>query len=204
MHNCASGPLGLIFDQSLSRDCEEGKTLVRLVSKTRGRSTMRSYKLEMQVRWLVLAAFFWACSSGCAMLKKSPQKAEQSRETKKVTAVMVTSNSNENLPFFHQVRWEGETLSLIAKWYTGDWRNWKALAKVNPWLEPNNLFTGLKVKIPRQLLMNQKDMPREFVLSSASQKNAGAQTKEVNERELSSSSAGGGEVRATNIQFVGP
>jgi len=162
---------------------------------------MRCYKLEVQARWLVLAAFLLACS-GCAMVKKSPQKADQSMETKKVTAVMVTTDSNEDLPFFHQVRWEGETLSLIAKWYTGDWRNWKALAEVNPWVEPNNMFTGLKVKIPRQLLKNQKDMPREFVLSSVSQEKARSQTKQVKRNEPPGSSAEA--VEAKDSYFVVP
>ena len=162
---------------------------------------MRCYKLEVQARWLVLAAFLWACS-GCAMVKKSPQKADQSMETKKATAVVVTTDSNEDLPFFHQVRWEGETLSLIAKWYTGDWRNWKALAEVNPWVEPNNMFTGLKVKIPRQLLKNQKDMPREFVLSSASQEKARSQTKQVKQNEPPGSSAEA--VEAKDSYFVVP
>jgi iron uptake system EfeUOB component EfeO/EfeM len=165
---------------------------------------MRSYKFKVQARWLVLAAFIWASSSGCAMLQKSPQKAEQSRETKKATAVGVASNSNQNLPFFHQVRWEGETLSMIAKWYTGDSRNWKALAKVNPWLKPNNIFTGLKVKIPRQLLKNETDMPREFVLSSSSENKAGSQTSEVSQNEVSGSSAKGGEAQGKYMQFVGP
>ena len=165
---------------------------------------MRCYRLEMQARWwLVLAALFWVCS-GCTMVKKSPQKADQSRETKKVTAVMVTTNSNEDLPFFHQVRWEGETLSLIAKWYTGDSKNWKALADVNPWVEPNTMFTGLKVKIPRQLLKNQKAMPREFVLSSASQNKAGAQTKEVSQQEAPAPSVAGEEAKGSSIQFVVP
>jgi hypothetical protein len=164
---------------------------------------MKSYKLAVHAGWLVLAAFIWSLSSGCAMLQKSPQKAEQARETQKVTAV-TTSNSNPNLPFFHQVRWQGETLSMIAKWYTGDWKNWKALAEVNPWLKPDNMFTGLKVKIPRQLLKTQKDMPREFVLSSASQDKASAQTKEANEKEVSESSSGRGEAQGTSIQFVGP
>ena len=163
---------------------------------------MRCYRLEVQGRWwLVLAALFWVCS-GCAMVKKSPQKADQSRDTKKVTAATVTTNSNPDLPFFHQVRWEGETLSLIAKWYTGDWKNWKALAEVNPWVEPNNMFTGLKVKIPRQLLKNQKDMPREFVLSSTAQKKVGSQTSEVRQKEPPGSSAEAGEAKAT--YFVVP
>ena len=164
---------------------------------------MKSYKLAVHAGWLVLAAFIWSLSSGCTMLQKSPQKAEQARESKKVTAVTAL-NSNPDLPFFHQVRWQGETLSMIAKWYTGDWRNWKALAEVNPWLEPDNMFTGLKVKIPRQLLKNQKDMPREFVLSFASQNKASVQTKEANEKEVSESSPGRGEAKGANIQFVGP
>ena len=165
---------------------------------------MRCYRLEVQARWwLVLAALFWACS-GCTMVKKSPQKADQSRETKKVTAVTVTTDSNEDLPFFHQVRWEGETLSLIAKWYTGDWKNWKALAEVNPWVEPNNMFTGLKVKIPRQLLKNQKEMPREFVLSSSSQNKSRSQASEVAQKEAPGSSAGGRGAQGSAMQFVVP
>ena len=74
--------------------------------------------------------------------------------------------SNQELPFFHKVHYEGETLSLIAKWYTGDWKNWKTLAKVNPWLEPTNMFRGLKVKIPSELLRTRNPMPRKFVLSA--------------------------------------
>ena len=91
---------------------------------------------------------------------------------------------------------------MIAKWYTGDWRNWKALAEVNPWLEPDNMFTGLKVKIPRQLLKNQKDMPREFVLSSASQEKARSQTKQVKQNEPPGSSAEA--VEAKDSYFVVP
>ena len=165
---------------------------------------MRWYKLEVQARWwLVLAVFFWAFS-GCAGVKKTPQTADQPKETKKVKAVMVTTTPDEGLPFFHQVRWEGETLSLIAKWYTGDWRNWKALAEANPWLKPNNMFTGLKVKIPRQLLKNKKDMPREFVLSSSAKNKARSQTDEVMQNEPSDSSAEAGAAKGTYMQFVGP
>jgi hypothetical protein len=151
----------------------------------------------------VLVALLWAFS-GCTVLKKSPQSANKSLETKKVTQVAETTNSNQDLPFFHQVKWEGETLSLIAKWYTGDWRNWKALAQVNPWLEPSNLFAGLKVKIPRQLLKNQKQMPREFVLSFASEIKGSSQKEEVSQKEAPGSSAEGGEAKATYMQFVVP
>ena len=39
--------------------------------------------------------------------------------------------------FEHRVKWSGETLSLIAKWYTGSYGNWKAIAQANSGLNPN-------------------------------------------------------------------
>lgn len=164
---------------------------------------MRCYRLGAKARWLLLVALLWACSS-CTMFKKSPQATDKSMETKRVTAVGETTDSNGNLPYFHQVQWKGETLSIIAKWYTGDWKNWKALAKANPWVEPNNMFAGLKVKIPRQLLKNKKKMPREFVLSSASQNKDTSKTREVSEQEASGSSAEGGTAKGAYMQYVGP
>jgi hypothetical protein len=155
---------------------------------------MRCYRLGAKARWLLLVALLWACSS-CTMLKKSPQTTNKSMRSRQVTSFGETANSNENLPFFHQVRYEGETLSLIAKWYTGDWKNWKTLAKVNPWVEPNNIFAGVKVKIPRQLLKNKKTMPREFVLSSASQNKASSKKKGVSEQEAA---------KGAYMQYVGP
>lgn len=68
----------------------------------------------------------------------------------------------------HKVRWEGETLSLIAKWYTGSQKNWKVLAKDNSWLEPNDLSVGHKIFIRRNLLKTKKRMPRDFVFASKS------------------------------------
>jgi hypothetical protein len=177
--------------------------MIRLVQKARGRNQMRCFRLETKARWLLLVALLWACSS-CSMFKKSPQAADRSMETNRVTAVGETTDSNENLPFFHQVRWEGETLSIIAKWYTGDSRNWKALAKVNPWLKPDNMFVGLKVKIPRQLLQNKKRMPREFVLSSTSKNKGTSKTIEVSEKEASGSSTGAGTAKGAYMQYVGP
>ena len=104
----------------------------------------------------------------------------------------------------HQVQWEGETLSIIAKWYTGNSKNWKKLAKANPWVEPNNMFAGLKVKIPRQLLRNKKKMPREFVLSSASKNKDTSKTIEVSEKEAGGSSTGAGTAKGAYMQYVGP
>jgi len=65
--------------------------------------------------------------------------------------------------FVHTVKYGGETVSIIAAWYTGDLENWKALASANPNLNPNLIFEGNKILIPESLLKTREPMPKEFV-----------------------------------------
>jgi len=69
----------------------------------------------------------------------------------------------------HKVRWSGESLSIIAKWYTGSLENWKALAKANPKINPSQIYLGQKVRIPGNLLKTREPMPKSF-LSNAGKK----------------------------------
>ena len=68
-----------------------------------------------------------------------------------------------NDAFVHRVRWQGETMSIIAKWYTGKAGNWKKLANRNATLDPQRLKEGYRVLIPRRLLITTADMPENFV-----------------------------------------
>ncbi|MBW1732411.1 MAG: LysM peptidoglycan-binding domain-containing protein [Deltaproteobacteria bacterium] len=63
----------------------------------------------------------------------------------------------------HVVRWSGETLSLIAKWYTGKFNNWGALAEANPEINPRRMRKGNIIRIPWELLTTEKPMPKSFV-----------------------------------------
>jgi hypothetical protein len=65
----------------------------------------------------------------------------------------------------HTVRWPGESLSLIAKWYTGSLDNWKALAEANPELNPERITMGAKIHIPEDMLQTRDPMPQDFVTS---------------------------------------
>lgn len=73
-------------------------------------------------------------------------------------------------PCVHKVRWPGETLSVIAKWYTGDFDKWKALTKANPKLNPNRMYIGTKILIPEHLVKNREPMPQEFLGKVASKR----------------------------------
>lgn len=66
-------------------------------------------------------------------------------------------------PYEHTVRWKGETLSLIAQWYTGDIAAWKALADYNRLSDPKTIKIGDRILIPELLVKNRNPMPHEQV-----------------------------------------
>lgn len=72
--------------------------------------------------------------------------------------------------YYHKVKYSGETLSLIAKWYTGDMENWRALTKANPKLDPDRIIVGHRIRIPHKLLNTKKPMPRSFVVGFTKRK----------------------------------
>ena len=65
--------------------------------------------------------------------------------------------------FEHRVKWSGESLSLIAGWYTGRYGNWKAIAQVNPGLNPNRIAVGNIIYIPPEIMKTKKPLPRKVV-----------------------------------------
>jgi hypothetical protein len=78
----------------------------------------------------------------------------------------------------HTVKWSGETLGIISKWYTGSTANWEAISKANPEIKPNRIRLGDKILIPGALVKNREPMPREFTGRSGrkGQKAAGKET----------------------------
>ncbi len=65
--------------------------------------------------------------------------------------------------YTHTVRWTGETVSIIAGWYTGDIENWKILGAANPGINPNRISEGLRILIPRNIMKTQSPMTKEYV-----------------------------------------
>ena len=63
----------------------------------------------------------------------------------------------------HKVRYPGESVSIIAGWYTGDIENWKILAEVNPGVNPNVIHEGMKINIPESMLKTREPMTKEYV-----------------------------------------
>ncbi len=86
-------------------------------------------------------------------------------------ALEILTPATPELRFYlHKVRWPDETLSHIAKWYTGTVKNWKAIAKANPELDPKKIDTGDTISIPEDLLISRKPMPFSFLHPPVRQK----------------------------------
>jgi len=67
--------------------------------------------------------------------------------------------------FQHSVKYQGETLASIADWYTGDTRNWKAIARANPSIKPERIRIGDIINIPPELVKKTKPYPKPDVRS---------------------------------------
>lgn len=96
---------------------------------------------------------------GCAYLRKEPGE----KKTAELEPAPPAKTDQTTSRFLHTVRWSGETLSIIAKWYTGNPENWEALTKANPGLKPNRIFIGNKILIPADLLKTREPMPKGFL-----------------------------------------
>jgi hypothetical protein len=67
--------------------------------------------------------------------------------------------------YTHTVRWPGENLYIIAKWYTGNGENWKILARANPELDPDRIRVGETIRVPEKIMQTKKPLPQGFVQS---------------------------------------
>jgi hypothetical protein len=104
---------------------------------------------------LLVAALGMTACAGSATVQKTEEAAPTVQEPS---------------TYEHTVRWPGEKLSIIAKWYTGDSKNWMALARENPSLSPNKLKIGTIIQIPRNIMTNTEPMPRSAIIKASKSK----------------------------------
>lgn len=109
---------------------------------------------------LCAGIFCLVCLPGCAMFGDKGGQVEEAKPD----------------VYVHTVEWAGETLPMIAQWYTGNKDNGKILAKTNPGIAADRLAVDDQILIPLELVKNNKKMPKEF-LSTFSAKDRAAPKK---------------------------
>ena len=65
--------------------------------------------------------------------------------------------------YTHTIQYMGETISIVAAWFTGDKMNYKALAEANPEIKPHQVQVGMKILIPESMMVTREPMPKSFV-----------------------------------------
>ncbi len=92
--------------------------------------------------------------------EKMQRKTAEENEDAKAGAADQSDQSTQY--FIHTARWSGETLACVAEWYTGDPQNCRALAEINPDVNPEKVAVGSEIFIPVNLLKTRKQMPQHF------------------------------------------
>lgn len=83
---------------------------------------------------------------------------------KKVTPVAPQPQEEVMAPDLeHTIQFQGETLGLIAAWYTGKVANWTAIEAANPGIKATNLKIGQVIVIPAGLIIKREQLPKKFI-----------------------------------------
>ena len=127
------------------RNCIIGGMIIMMLFGCAGTRETVSQKYENSKTWLKEK---WQAAGS-----KSSSSEDEETSTK----------PHQSNYFEHRVKWHGETLSLIAKWYTGSYGNWKAIVPANPGLNPNRIAVGDVINIPPKMMKTKKPLPRKVV-----------------------------------------
>lgn len=102
--------------------------------------------------------------AGCAARQPEPQPPRPEAPPPVATRPQAAPEQPPPVDYFiHTVTLSGESLSIIAKWYTGDLKKWEILAEHNPTINPNLIHKGDQIQIPRELLVREDALTQEFV-----------------------------------------
>lgn len=63
----------------------------------------------------------------------------------------------------HEVKYPGETLGIIAQWYTGNDANWKTILSYNGHIKTRRMKIGDNVRIPEAMLVKTSRLPQSFI-----------------------------------------
>ncbi len=83
----------------------------------------------------------------------------------------------QKMQFVHTVKYPGETLSIISKWYTGDVNNWRILENNNPHIAYNKMVAGDRIFIPENLLKTREPLTKGFIDSFYKEKRPVSKTE---------------------------
>lgn len=128
---------------------------------------VREFGHKVATLWILLLAIIVLCA-GCATSDGQKPQGQERLSPPAVTgppapAEPTTPKTVEEKYYIHTIKWSGETISIIAGWYTGDIQNWRTLAEANPEIDPNKVSIGMRLRIPERIMTTKAPMTKEHV-----------------------------------------
>lgn len=111
------------------------------------------------IRWVCVCTIF--ILYGCAPIQPDTEKIDSLPE-EKITDTTVSSPRQIQY-FIHTIKWPGENIVVISKWYTGSENNWLKIIESNPAVDPKQIKIGASILIPEALLKTHEPMPRSYL-----------------------------------------
>ena len=130
-------------------------------------------------RWLILFSIIWPL--GCSFVQPVtsvdppppaplPRVLEHPLESQ---PEQVTPPPVPEIKYFtHTIKWSGENLIRISRWYTGSGQNWLPIVEANPSIDPRRIKIGDSILIPVSLLKTREPMPISYLAPTAIRKEA--------------------------------
>jgi hypothetical protein len=130
-------------------------------------------------RWLMVFSIFWPL--GCSLIQSiTPEDVPQPAPLPRVVEQPLESQPEQVTPppvpevkyFTHTIKWSGENLIRISRWYTGTGQNWLPIVEANPSIDPRRIKIGDSILIPESLLKTREPMPISYLAPTATGKEA--------------------------------
>jgi len=96
------------------------------------------------------------------VVEEQAQEQEQGQEQVDSQQVLSSLPTEEGF-VLHTVTYPGESLSVVTDWYTGKLFLWKKVAAANPRINPAALEIGQQIRIPIELVTNNKPFERSHI-----------------------------------------
>jgi hypothetical protein len=124
-------------------------------------------RVFLWISLILISVFLYAgCSSTGEMELSGKTEPTGPDATQQVNQRTLTqTDKGDYAPYYvHTVKWPGETISIIAAWYTGDKENWKELVEFNRHqIKLNTIYEGMQISIPEHLMKVRDPMPKVHV-----------------------------------------
>jgi hypothetical protein len=118
------------------------------------------------VNWICVCFLF--SLYGCAPIQPKTEEIDFLPEDK---AEGISVALPERRYYTHKIKWAGENVARISRWYTDSESNYLQIIQANPTIDPKRIQIGDSILIPEDIMKTHEPMPQDHLRSVIPLKN---------------------------------